>query len=29
LSPQTRVMVFHGNPKPHQVHDPVIAQHWL
>lgn len=29
LLPQTRVMVFHGNPKPHQITDPVIAQHWI
>lgn len=22
------VLVFHGNPKPDQVHDPVILEHW-
>lgn len=22
------VMVFHGNPKPHTIKDPVILQHW-
>jgi len=24
----TSVLVFHGNPKPDQVNDPVILQHW-
>lgn len=28
LSPATSVLVFHGNPKPAQIQDPVIAQHW-
>jgi hypothetical protein len=28
LDAKTCVMVFHGSPKPHEVDDPVIAQHW-
>ena len=24
----TTIMVFHGNPKPHETQDPVIKQHW-
>jgi hypothetical protein len=24
----TTVMVFHGNPKPHEIQDPVIKHHW-
>jgi hypothetical protein len=24
----TSVVVFHGNPKPHQTTDPVIREHW-
>ena len=26
--PKTSVLVFHGQPKPDQVTDPVIQQHW-
>lgn len=22
------ILVFHGNPKPHEIQDPVIQQHW-
>ena len=22
------VLIFHGKPKPHQIEDPLIAQHW-
>lgn len=29
IPPDTRVMVFHGRPKPHEVSDPVIQQHWI
>lgn len=25
---RTSLLIFHGNPKPHQVQDPVIDQHW-
>lgn len=25
---ETSVLVFHGRPKPHQVTDPIILQHW-
>jgi hypothetical protein len=28
IQPNTSVVVFHGNPKPAQVHDPVIQQLW-
>jgi hypothetical protein len=28
LSPATSVLVFHGDPKPHEVNDVVIKQHW-
>lgn len=28
LDTETSVMIFHGNPKPHQIQDPVILQHW-
>jgi hypothetical protein len=28
IQPDTSVVVFHGNPKPAQVHDPVIQQLW-
>jgi len=28
IQPGTSVVVFHGNPKPAQVHDPVIQQLW-
>lgn len=28
LDPYTHVMIFHGSPKPHEVQDPVIQQHW-
>ena len=28
LPPNTSVLIFHGNPKPHEVYDPVINQHW-
>lgn len=28
LTDNTSVLVFHGNPKPHEVQDPLIKQHW-
>lgn len=28
LDPNTRIAVFHGNPKPHEVTDPVIQKYW-
>jgi hypothetical protein len=28
IAPNTGVIVFHGKPKPDQVHEPVILQHW-
>jgi len=28
LLPETSIVVFHGNPKPAEVFDPIIQQHW-
>lgn len=28
LPPQTSLVVFHGQPKPHDIPDPVIKMHW-
>lgn len=28
IDSKTSVLVFHGNPKPHEVQDPTIDQHW-
>lgn len=28
IADSTAILVFHGNPKPDQVQDPVIVQHW-
>jgi hypothetical protein len=28
LGPETAVVVFHGKPKPHQILDPVVVNHW-
>lgn len=28
LDPLTRVLIFHGSPKPHEVQDPVIDHYW-
>lgn len=28
IPPNTRVMVFHGQPKPHEIEDPVIQRLW-
>lgn len=28
ISPGTKIMVFHGAPKPHEIQDPVIALYW-
>lgn len=28
IAPETSVVVFHGNPKPHQVHDPAVVKLW-
>lgn len=28
LLPDTSIVVFHGNPKPAEVFDPIIQQHW-
>jgi hypothetical protein len=28
INDNTAILVFHGNPKPDQITDPVIAQHW-
>jgi len=26
---QTSVLIFHGDPKPHEVSDPTVQQHWI
>jgi hypothetical protein len=28
IANDTALVVFHGKPKPHEVHDPVIVQLW-
>lgn len=28
LDPHTKIMIFHGTPKPHEIHDPVIERFW-
>jgi hypothetical protein len=28
IAPNTSVLVLHGKPKPHDIHDPVIKNHW-
>lgn len=28
ITDNTSIMVFHGNPKPEQITDPVVLQHW-
>lgn len=28
IDEKTCVMIFHGNPKPHELNDSVIAEHW-
>jgi len=28
LGPETSLLIFHGNPKPNAVQDPVILRHW-
>lgn len=28
INDETSILVLHGKPKPHQIHDPVIVQHW-
>jgi hypothetical protein len=28
LAPETAVIVFHGQPKPHQIQDPVVVNFW-
>lgn len=25
----TSVLIFHGSPKPHEIQDPIINQHWI
>ena len=29
LLPGVKILIFHGSPKPHDVHDPVIEQNWI
>lgn len=28
LTPNANILIFHGEPKPHEVTDPVIVEHW-
>ena len=28
VPPSTKILVFHGNPKPHEITDPVVASYW-
>lgn len=28
IDPATKILVFHGNPKPHEITDPVIEKFW-
>jgi hypothetical protein len=28
LDPDTSVLIFHGKPKPAEIQDPVVLQHW-
>jgi hypothetical protein len=28
VAPDTKIIIFHGQPKPHEVSDPKIQQHW-
>jgi hypothetical protein len=28
IPPQTDILVFHGQPKPAEINDAVILQHW-
>ena len=28
IAPDNSLLIFHGDPKPHETHDPVINQHW-
>jgi len=28
IAPDTKIIIFHGQPKPHEVLDPNIQQHW-
>jgi hypothetical protein len=29
LLPGVKILIFHGSPKPHDVHDPIIDQNWV
>ena len=29
INPETKILVFHGDPKPEDVEDPVVAQNWI
>lgn len=29
LDPSTSLVIFHGNPKPHQIEDATLSSHWL
>jgi hypothetical protein len=29
VDPATAIMVFHGKPKPHEIHDSVVERYWI
>lgn len=29
IDPATKIVVFHGSPKPHEITDPAILKHWM
>lgn len=29
IRPETTILVFHGDPKPNEVQDPVVVQNWI
>ena len=28
IDPRTKILVFHGDPKPEEVQDPIIVDNW-
>ena len=28
IDSKTSIVIFHGNPKPHEVNDSLISRHW-
>ena len=29
FDPKTKIMIFHGTPKPHEIQDTFVQQHWI